>query len=92
MGDAGCGESCRQGRRLCRGVDRRLLGRTVGGMSLDNHIRKISALLGFLFPLLQYCFSLDALWRVLEDNRVDRKEVHDSNIGNDRGFGYESRR
>lgn len=66
MGDAGCGESCRQGRRLCRGVDRRLLGRTVGGMSLDNHIRKISALLGFLFHFSSFAFLLmlfGGFWR-----------------------------
>ena len=39
MGDTGCGESCRRGRRLCRGDDRRLVGRTVGRLSLNNHIR-----------------------------------------------------
>lgn len=39
MGDTGCCENCRQGRRLCRGDDRRLVGRTVGRLSLDNCVR-----------------------------------------------------
>ena len=39
MGDAGCGGSCRRGRRLSRGSDRRLLGRTIGRLGLVNYVR-----------------------------------------------------
>ena len=39
MGDAGCGENCRRGRRLYRGSDRRLLGRTIGRLGLANYVR-----------------------------------------------------
>ena len=39
MEDAGCGESCRRGRRVYRGGDRRLVGRTFGSLSLDSYVR-----------------------------------------------------
>ena len=38
MEDAGCGESCRRGRRLYRGSDRRLLGRMIGRLGLVNFV------------------------------------------------------
>ena len=40
MGDAGHGESCRRGRRVYRGCDRRLVGRTIGRLSLVNNVRE----------------------------------------------------